>query len=672
MLPGIFSGQGHASNAKYFDIRFIHSKPRLRRLRLISFNCRLQDDYIVFRGNEQEASSAHLKGSVVLCLTEPMTVKYIRLTLTGISRVSWYLNTATSSKRAFRERSFFEKTWLLQDPGKGKTEIMKVDNYEFPFDLILDGSLPESVEGLGETFVIYRFRAEIGRKYSKDIVTRKPLRIIRTLDPSNLELSYAMSVDNIWPNKIEYSISTPTKAVAFGTSVKVNFRLVSLLKGLRIGQITTQVLESHELMLDFENRYSQIHKNQKVIAEDEYMVDDGSEPQILNEEAEGYEFARHIELPKSLRKCLQDTEARGIKIRHKLKFNVQLHNPDGHVSELRASLPVSFFISPTIAINENNDLVDQAPVAGRVAAEDQLNAAAPPLYGEHHFDQLYSDVDHSGYWTPGAALSSPGTPLGAHSRDVSSENLVSLAAVGNGSNVSAAALQHRLNNLRFTSPRQSPNEMDQEYFQNSTDTDAASSHNGSESTSGDMSRRTSADANMYSGQQTGLSTPLPYSNEFEDISKIPSYSTAVKSPLRHPQSTGLPSYDDATSRNNSVGSDAGPTLPQPPSQAHLRRTGLGARSGPNLVSLVHETPTQAQRRPGSRSGPNLVSLIQAESDMRRSFSTGSVIRESSTERTWVRETSSERTTRRHSPDGGPRTMQDEASRLRLLRPRNGP
>lgn len=69
---------------------------------------------------------------------------------------------------------------------------MKPDNYEFPFDIVLEGSLPESVEGLHETWVIYRFKAEIGRKYAKDIVVRKPLRIIRTLDPANLELSHAM------------------------------------------------------------------------------------------------------------------------------------------------------------------------------------------------------------------------------------------------------------------------------------------------------------------------------------------------------------------------------------------------------------------------------------------------------------------------------------------------
>lgn len=50
----------------------------------------LNDEYIVFRGNEQEAASAHLKGTLVLCLSEPLSIKHIRLQLTGMSRV-WYV-----------------------------------------------------------------------------------------------------------------------------------------------------------------------------------------------------------------------------------------------------------------------------------------------------------------------------------------------------------------------------------------------------------------------------------------------------------------------------------------------------------------------------------------------------------------------------------------------------
>lgn len=63
------SSTGTSSSVKYFDIR-------------------LDNDYIVFRGGEDEAASAQLSGSLVLCLTEPMTISHVDLTLSGIIHMS--------------------------------------------------------------------------------------------------------------------------------------------------------------------------------------------------------------------------------------------------------------------------------------------------------------------------------------------------------------------------------------------------------------------------------------------------------------------------------------------------------------------------------------------------------------------------------------------------------
>ena len=81
---------------------------------------------------------------------------------------------------------------MFRDPGKGKTETLKPDNYEFPFDIVLEATLPESIEGLPDSRVIYRFKADVGRKYSKDVHVRKPLRVIRTLGPTALETLHEM------------------------------------------------------------------------------------------------------------------------------------------------------------------------------------------------------------------------------------------------------------------------------------------------------------------------------------------------------------------------------------------------------------------------------------------------------------------------------------------------
>lgn len=480
------------------------------------------------------------------------------------------------------------------ETGKGKTETLTRDNYTWPFDLILDGTIPESVEGLKDAYVVYRFKAEIIRKRGKDIIVRKPLRIVRTLGPSALELSHAMSVENIWPNKIEYSISTPSKAVIFGSFLQVDFKLIPLLKGLVIGNISTQLKEEHEMILDPEWGVTSAlnggqMKDDRVIAYDNYKIDPDKELEILEEAAEGFQFSRYLELPKTLSKCLQDCNCKGIKVRHKIKFNVQLHNPDGHVSELRANLPISLYISESLPLNEDNDLVDQTPQAGRAALQNDILNSAPPVYGDHRFDQLFSDLDPSGWRTPGGALSAVGTPY-THSRNISSENLSqSIDAVADApGHVSASALQHRLQDLRRSdvilpsiaredsdhlyngSRRGSGAHLNGDYL--STSADAQRDREGSGTMSGinslpdsnDVSRRTSNEDVPYA-QSSGTATPFFQTDHFEDLAKVPSYSTAIKTPLPRSHNSGLdlPTYVASCAENE-------PPAPAPPPSAHVR------------------------------------------------------------------------------------------------------
>ncbi|OJD13854.1 hypothetical protein AJ78_05725 [Emergomyces pasteurianus Ep9510] len=548
------SGGGTASQAKYFDIR-------------------LDDDYIVFRGNEYEAASTLLTGKLLLCLSEPLQIKYLRLHLTGMSRV---LSVSANRKRSAKENNFFENTWSFRDAGKNKLETLPEGNYEYPFDIILPGSLPESIEGLRDTWITYRFKAEIGRKYARDIIVRKPLRIIRTLDPSALELSHAMSVENIWPNKIEYSISTPSKAFIFGTSVQVDFRLVPLLKGLTLGTISTQLVENHDFVLNPNDpeAVQLSHKWTKVILDDSCTLDQLENSQSLDSGAEGFEFSRVLDLPKSLSKCLQDTDTRGIKVKHKLKFRIQLHNPDRHISELRASLPISIFISPNLPIGENNNLIDQS-VQSAQRVIHTMAQQAPPLYGEHRFDQLYSEIDCTSYRTPGNS-SVPDTPLSFLSRNLSIENVNIMEASGH-QDISPAALHTRLSNLHlngsapFTPPPSEPAE-------SATDCSSQESQllNLAENTPSiniqspgivtpATSRRPSEDDNLSSG----IATPSSQVSEVEHLSRVPSYATAVRAHLSTHSSEGLPDYQAATA-GDAGGISIFPMRPAQPNQGHDR------------------------------------------------------------------------------------------------------
>lgn len=116
-----------------------------------------------------------------------------------------------------------------------------------------------------------------------------------------------------------------------------------MLKCLDVEAVHTEVKESQELrIIEGEGRPLRCKALPRVIAEDRYRVSEDTETQeVLNAHGcpqEGYEFARSLEIPKSLRDCMQSVEASGFKIKHTLEFRVSLRNPDGHGSEVCQSL----------------------------------------------------------------------------------------------------------------------------------------------------------------------------------------------------------------------------------------------------------------------------------------------------------------------------------------------
>jgi hypothetical protein len=216
--------------------------------------------------------------------------------------------------------------------------LLPAGNYEWPFELVIPGTMAESVEGLVDSHIVYKLKATVARgKLAYDLHAWKPVRIVRTLDPSALELAHAMTVENVWPNKIEYSLVIPQKAIIFGTAIDIEMRFTSLLKGLKIGTIKCQLIEVQEFTLPGATANSErFYKNTRDVDSWTFEMNDEEHYQdILNDEGQdGYTLTEKMRLPKKLSRCLQDVDVHGIKIRHKVKFNIALHNPDGHVSEV--------------------------------------------------------------------------------------------------------------------------------------------------------------------------------------------------------------------------------------------------------------------------------------------------------------------------------------------------
>ncbi|VBB80206.1 Putative protein of unknown function [Podospora comata] len=590
------------------------------------FDIRLENDFIVFRGNDHEASGQLLKGTVVLCLSAPLKVETINLKLTGTIHYGWtdprVTATGINHHRIDKTVNFYEHRWRpfagvgasnhipTGDTHHSRGTTLGPGNYEWPFQVMLPGNTTESVEGLREASITYRLKASVVRgKFASDLSAYKRLRIIRTLESSALEFLHAMSVENIWPNKIDYSILIPQKAVVFGTCIPLETRFTPLLKGLELGDMTVKLVEVHEIVLHSTrssgaSSVKEYRKEREIetwrlpITREEHWQD------MINDSGqEGWVLNTSLNLPKKLSKCLQDVNTKGIKVRHKLKLVVALKNPDGHISELRATLPVTIFISPNMPLDEDGNLVRQVPVG---TPSLQVAAIAPPGYGEHVLDQLYEDMDPTGLQTPAGGLSAVNSPIYGRSRASSVENLNALyhgaSSPVNGVPFSAnqltARLQTQLNqhnrNQSWPTMRPAESARHMPSYASELDTEDARTDEQSAPPSLPLTRHNSDD------DESALQH-LDYA-ELEELSKVPSYQTAVKTPVRPLAYNVLPDYETATSV---------PSTPQPGSPERsppLRATEL-TRSDNSFLGSIAEVPQESstqdddmnpQSRPGTR------------------------------------------------------------------------
>lgn len=228
-------------------------------------------------------------------------------------------------------------------------ETVKKGNYTWNFELEVPGNWSESIEGSLDTFVIYRLKATIDRgTFLSNIEVRKPLRVIRTPNPSFLDLCQPavryllklfnhladslQSVEEAWPDKLEYSISTPTKGVVFGSPIKVDVKVVPFVKGLTIESISSSLIEDRVVQFARSHLKNRSHR---VVARDEWIRSDDMEMETIEIDGHyGHIVHRSVQVPTSLTRCLQSVDTKGIEIKHGICCDLRLRNPDGHRSKV--------------------------------------------------------------------------------------------------------------------------------------------------------------------------------------------------------------------------------------------------------------------------------------------------------------------------------------------------
>lgn len=279
-------------------------------------------------------------------------------------------------------------------------------------------------------------------------------------------------------------------------------------------------------------------------------------------------------------------------------------------------------------------------------ADTESGNMAPPGYGMHVLDQLYDDVDPSGIMTPG--MMTPGglpsgfqsgfaSPFYSQSRAGSSENL---AAMASGA-VTPAALSSRLQNVSLDQSRRNQSFTSVgSHSHSGTATpflqvnDGEHTADSSQPHSTELSRQTSAEE--HSGGVSGHSTPPEHVDvDLAQLSKVPSYTTATRTPLPRTASfTGslaLPDYNSAMSAPTSpsrtpfhelhdplatitegsiaggsrLESSAGGTTTEPGTRTHSRSNSHNRRSHSSLgFNFLHRSS------PGDSHGERHLRLTQ--------------------------------------------------------------
>lgn len=214
---------------------------------------------------------------------------------------------------------------------------------------MLPGDLPQSLEAEGGQ-VVYRLKAVVERTaFLQNIVKKSVFRIVRCMLPTEFDLMQTLEIHNTWAEKMMYDILLPSKVYARGHIIPSTFHITPIAPKLHIRTLTVSLKEYCTYTAnDCSKTDTRIVKTQR--EENPFLTQPGDANDSIF-------WSKTISLdipPMSSQMAFCDADNEMIRIRHKLKFVMCLVNTDGHLSELRCSVPVIIISSISEQTEINN------------------------------------------------------------------------------------------------------------------------------------------------------------------------------------------------------------------------------------------------------------------------------------------------------------------------------
>ncbi|EDO15478.1 hypothetical protein Kpol_472p9 [Vanderwaltozyma polyspora DSM 70294] len=260
-------------------------------------------------------------------------------------------------------------------------------NYELPFKIMLPSEIPETIEGLQSGSILYSFEGHIERrkKSGMPIIIRdetdysnsnpksanvktysyryhKYFRVFRTLSSDNFAMQEEMKVGNSWPDKLQYEVSIPSRAIPVGGITPISIKIFPFQKHYILEKIGVTLIQFYSM----KDSSGQLY-NDEVVALKQSMTD--FEGFIKINERTGslidkVEIDSMIKMPDDLKKATQDCDIIGeiIRIRHKLAIQIVMKRlaSDGTTKmvEIKATIPILLFISPQVTLKGRYVVLD--------------------------------------------------------------------------------------------------------------------------------------------------------------------------------------------------------------------------------------------------------------------------------------------------------------------------
>ncbi|WZH49621.1 hypothetical protein QYS62_010824 [Fusarium acuminatum] len=330
-------------------------------------------DYVFVSGYGDEARGGYLRGKILLFVPEDEKVQGVQLKFT--SRMWLGVRAEDEVKWQHHETTVFQ--W---DTFTTTNQVRKPSNlgkqYEWPFELFIDGDQKETFKGCNRCSITYILEAStINYDTTESSYNFMPIRIIRSPAFSSYKLMDPATVQGKWAGKAEYNVSIRHRAIALGGLIPIDAQIAQLSPRAKVTKARFYLRERHAVE-DKSSTNCVDYEGQRIVNEWPLDLDDTL---LL------HSWQQCLHLPRALRNCSPDFSLRGVTISHTLHFEVTI-NTNGTITEEEISMPIHLFISPELPVNGWGVFVKNNSIAAKeikdVLAE---GIRVPPSYCKGDF-----------------------------------------------------------------------------------------------------------------------------------------------------------------------------------------------------------------------------------------------------------------------------------------------